>query len=403
MLGGRFSRPVLKFKNGTSIYPFEGLALGLKPLKGPNKIHVKILSEKRVKGILERFIENVVGGFRNYPGLEELFHVSVETDYMLAEDIKKVEDEIPNLLGCSVAVVALPDKIKLPDMEDYYLPLKREISLLSIPSQMVEYSTLKNHAENRYVAFNFALNLYGKAGGIAWGLAEKIGNFAFIGIDVAGGFTSASLLANPLDPVIAWHVEYNPSVEVSVSLENTIYPILEKAAKSLGGKMNGFIVHRDGRTHWSEIEAVRRIYYSAIQNGLLVPDSFYALLEVRKKVTPRIIRSVGGKFYNPEKGVYAILDDKSVLLATTGYPERGIPLYHGLVRPILINLADTSDWEISVREHSKLIYWFSQLHWGSAFYSPKLPITTLYAHRICQFVSMGVFPEEDRKTSLWFL
>ena len=403
MISGRFPRPVFKFKKGTSVYPYEGLSLGFKPLKGPNKITIGVLAEEKVRKRVEKFIYNLVDGGRKFQGMERLFDVNLEVVWRFIKDIKNVGYAPGDLAGCDVVVVPLPSNMRLPDSVDYYIPLKQEFALLGIPTQMADYSTIKNLAENRYVLFNFALNIYGKAGGVGWGLADKMENYAYLGVDVGGGYTVVSILVNLNSPVISWKIEYNPGVEISVFAERPLLSALLEAEKSTGGKLDGFIVYQDGRAHWSEVEAVRNVYEEARARNILTSDSFYAFLEVRKRITPRFIRLAKGRFYNPEKGVYFLIEENYMLLSTTGYPERGIPLYYGLVRPILVSLIDTSSWDTTVLEHGRLVYWLSQLHWGSAFYTPRLPITTLYAHRICSFLSRGLSPPEEYYSRLWFL
>jgi len=56
-----------------------------------------------------------------------------------------------------------------------------------------------------------------------------------------------------------------------------------------------------------------------------------------------------------------------------------------------------------MKEILKEVYWLSELHWASGFRSSKHPISTLYAHRIVQFVASGVEPPVEYKGKAWFL
>ena len=178
---------------------------------------------------------------------------------------------------------------------------------------------------------------------------------------------------------------------------------MREACRDLDRRVERLVVHRDGRAHWVEVEALRDAISTARDLGLVAGVPFYALLEVRKRVVPRILKALGSKWVNPDKGVYVQLDPYTMLLATTGFPERRLITSTGLVRPVAVSLVDTSDWEALLLDLARDVYWLSQLHWGSAFVTPRLPVTTLYSHKISRFLSLGVHPPEEYRDKLWFL
>ena len=399
---GRLPRPVLRFREGTSTSPYRGLSLGFKPLSGPKALALGVLAEERVAGRMEELAARVIEGYGRFRGLAEVFDVYVEVDRVTVGSLEEAGEALESLRGVDVVLAAVPDEVAVPDLEDYYVPIKQAAAGLGIPSQMVNYSTLHRLSGSEHVLFNLALNIYGKAGGVAWGLAEPLGADAYVGVDVAGGFLAVTLFLRPEEPLVDWSYALNPSVEVAVAMRDGVLDAISRAAEVVG-ELGRVVIHRDGRAHWSEVEAVREAVRMARDAGLVADRPFYALLEVRKRVLPRIFKAAGSKALNPDKGVYVMMDPYTVLVATAGFPERRLVSSTGLVRPIAVRLVDASDWEVPVKDLARDVYWLSQLHWGSAFVSPRLPITTLYSHKISRLLSMGVHPPEEYRGRLWFL
>ena len=400
---GRLPRPVLKFKGGTSIYPFKGLSLGFKPLRGPSEIKLGLLWEKKVSGKAEELLDLMLNGYKSFKGMTEVFDVDVSVEKLEVNTLEEAHKELEKFEGFDVCMVAIPDEISLPEDMDYYIPFKQQAASVGVPSQMVTYSTLQYGSKNVYVLFNLALNLYGKAGGVAWGLAEKLSSEVFIGVDVAGSYVVASLFVEPGNPRVGWFYEFNPEVEVAVSVREVVLRALRAAYRFLGRALSSVVVQRDGRAHWSEVEALRSAFSEAKSKGWFKEDGYYAYLEVKKRVGVRVIRKRGGRLLNPDKGVYLWLTKNTLLVTTTGAPERPLPSQSGLVKPIALTLVDTSNWERSILDLSKDTYWLSQLHWGSAFVTPRLPITTLYAHKVAHLLSLGAYPPPEYAGTLWFL
>ena len=403
-LGGRFPRPILRFGKGTSIYPFEGLNMGLGPYRKKKHIRIGFLYDKRIEKEVKKFIERLFNGYKKFRGFTKIFDTYIEIKTISFKNFKEARDEgVPDLINTDIIIATVPDEVLKYEDEDYYVPLKQDISLLGKPSQMIRYSTIRWKSDNPYVIFNFAINIYAKSGGIPWTLEEELTSEAVIGIDVYANFLALTLLHRPKDPTILWSYTFNPHVEIAPSLKEPILELLEKLYQINRKPIRKIIFHRDGIAHWSEIKMVREALDEAKRHGYIEEKCFYSIIEVRKRIVPRLIRVSKNKVYNPEKGVYTWLQKEAVLVSTTGFPERPIPEYSGLIKPVLINRVDTSDWDKPLLEQARDIYWLAQLHWGSAFTTPRIPITTLYSHKICRFLSQGVYPPEEYQNTLWFL
>ncbi|RLE94274.1 MAG: hypothetical protein DRJ55_02965, partial [Thermoprotei archaeon] len=199
---GILSRPVLTFRKGTSIYPFKALSSGFCPLTKMRKVTVKFCSTTKFSDELKDIAKALDEGYRLYRGFSETFCTDFE--YYL-EDVAS-EDELEKVSpgGADVTVYAVPDETYVPEDRDYYIPLKQLTASAGEPTQMINYSTLQRGSRNPYILFNLALNIYGKAGGKAWGIAGKLEGDVHIGVDIAGNYAVAALLTDPGRPEVTW-------------------------------------------------------------------------------------------------------------------------------------------------------------------------------------------------------
>ena len=272
------------------------------------------------------------------------------------------------------------------------MPLKRVLASRGIPSQMVEESTCKHLRHNSYVLFNLALSLYSKAGGTPWVLAEPLYFDCIIGFDVGGGGVVATVSQGaPL--TFNWVIE-------DQSREGLVKAIVECLRMARMSEKIAF--HKDGPLHDWELEALRASIDEAKRLKIL-DEPLWCAFEVKSRFTPRILSSSGLSMYNPEKGVYVQLDKFKAIVATTGFPERPLSPAQSPVRPIMVEAVDGSWWDFDFTKALTDIYWLSELHWASGFTSTRLPISTLYAKRMCSFWRAGVKPSEKLHGRLWFL
>lgn len=397
---GILPRPVLAFRKGTSIHPFKALGSGFCPLTEMRKLTVKFCSAAKVSGEMKDLAKALDGGYGLYRGFSWTFC----TDFEYYFEEVAGEDELEKISpeGADVTVYAVPDESYVPEDRDYYIPLKQLTAGAGEPTQMVNYSTLRRASRNPYILFNLALNIYGKAGGKAWGIAGGLEGEVHVGVDVAGNYAVATLLTDTSRPDVTWEYEANPAVEIAESLDMLMYRIAVENEEKFRHARD-IVVYRDGAAHWSEVKRLRGVFARLKMEGIVPPEAGYSLVEVRKRIAPRIYRVAGDKILNPIKGTYLLLGKNTAIVATSGAPERPLPSLSGLVRPLAIRLVDTSNWETGILSLARNVYWLAQLHWGSAFTTPRLPITTLYAHKIARFLSIGAYPHQNLKDKLWFL
>ena len=249
---------------------------------------------------------------------------------------------------------------------------------------MVTTSTLKRLADKSYVLFNLALSVYSKAGGVPWILAEPLYADVYIGVDTVSTGVAVTILSSNDGMYFNWYTGLNPDVEVIRTLGEVLRSALSSSEYLIEG-VERVVIHRDGRCFEEEVEAVKDVIDWGIVNGIFSSDVEWSLVEIRKRVVPRVVGRRFSKFVNPEKGVFYALGPHEYLVVTVGFPEHPYITQSGLVRPIIVELVDASTWEVNMRKLARDVYWLSELHWASAFSSSRSPITTLYAHRICSF------------------
>ena len=90
-------------------------------------------------------------------------------------------------------------------------------------------------------------------------------------------------------------------------------------------------------------------------------------------------------------------------MATVGFPDHPLLSDYGISRPLVVEVVETSNWDRDPKPFIRDVYWLAQLNWASGLLPTKLPITTLYAHRIVSFWRAGVNPSINLKSKLWFL
>jgi len=399
-------RPVLKLRRGTAITPFDGFKLGFGPYCGPSEINVAILScEEYVEDVIDLYC-NLKDGKGVFNGMEKWFNIVLPEDPKIIsvvseEDLTSNVSRIPK---CDLVLVAVPDDLMVEYDDDPYMPLKREIAKLGIPSQMLEYSTVKNLKDNPYVLFNLALSVYSKVGGIPWILAEPTFSELVIGLEVRKTLNErivagVSVLSMKNRFRFNWSystVDFLRAEQISFVIRNELKDVICEE------DVQDFTFHYEGMPSQEVIDGIKKALNDLVDENMLSKDYSFRVVAVKKGGTPKIFKAIHGSYGVPDKGFTIILDYYRGIVATSGFPEFSFHSPLGLVRPLKIEVVD-ENCEHDIKEVIKEVYWLSELHWASGFRSSKYPISTLYAHRIVQFVASGVEPPEEYRGKAWFL
>lgn len=387
--GGVLPRPILRFKSGTSVTPYEGLT-SFHPYRSPRRVDVALLCRPAMREHASALMERIVNGFRGYRGFEEVFYADIEVvGCLCGEDLLRLVEEAPD---CSVVVAVIPDEELYPYFEDPYMPLKRALAERGLPSQMVTYSTCRHLSSNSYVLFNLALDIFCKAGGIPWILQSPFHSELLIGFEQMNGSVVYAYLRS--HPRFKFHWGLS-----SLDVVSLLPKVLREACE---GAVKGVAVMKEGRFTDVELIQLRDAFKRTVGEGLVDPSCPWFAVEVKRKVVSRILRFAGRLGENPEKGIYLQLDHSKALLCTTGFPERPLWTLQSPVRPVMVEVAEASTWDFQLVSILRDVFWASELHWASAFLSAKLPINLLYPSRVARFAKAGVQPHTLPDT-LWFL
>ena len=376
-VSGVFKRPILRLRKGTCLYPYEGFKANLGPYRGPSRLKLGALVPKELEFRARRLLRNLVFGVKGYGGLAKWFDCWVEwPPKLIVGDYFSFPSLVKEFHGVDVVLVFIPDEHYYGYEEDPYIPVKQSFALEGIPSQMVTTSTLKRLADKSYVLFNLALSVYSKAGGVPWILAEPLYADVYIGIDTVSTGVAVTILSSNDGMYFNWYTGLNPDVEVIRTLGEVLKSALSSSEYLIEG-VERVVIHRDGRCFEEEVEAVKDVIGWGIIKGIFNSDVEWSLMEIRKRIVPRVIGRRFNRFVNPEKGVFYALGPHEYLVVTVGFPEHPYITQSGLVRPIIVELVEASTWEVDMRKLVRDVYWLSELHWASAFSSVSYTHLTL--------------------------
>ena len=415
MKGGYFTRPVLKFKEGTALTPLEGFRIGYKPYSIPSLKRILSIVPTHLSNVFNSLWENLWNGVKGYNGLRNWFpstyelpkHEVIEINHY--DYAKVVESELPHLEDVDIILLVVPDKMMVPYDKDPYVPYKRILSLHGYPSQMLSESTIKYSFDNPYVLFNVALSIFTKTGGIPWSIDTPWEDMLFIGIDSTQRndkrfFALTAVYGIPKIKFF-WTLESitNPSEKLSAdAMKDMIKTTVEKSKENISNEIRRVIIHRDGLVFDEEILGTREAIAELKAENILPKEIKYALISIKKRGTPKIFKLYAKNYGTPDKGLYIVLGYEKGFVVTTGFPEFGPFSPMGKINPLNIEIAD-SNFEISIRDIMKEIYYLSELHFASGLRSAKLPITILFSDRIAKFAYSNVIPSERLQETLWFL
>lgn len=289
-----------------------------------------------------------------------------------------------------VLIMVLPNKNYA--RFDVYDLTKTKLSLLGVPSQMVQLRTAqKIIGGDEYSIQNVVMGCLGKLGAIPYVLRDMPGEVdLFVGLDVgmyrAGThYPGCSVCVDAHGKLIGCYQPLLPQSGEKIedaTLERIFDEVLAAFEKEYGRRVKNIVVHRDGfsneRLEWYE-EYFRR-------NNIR-----YTLVEIRKSGAPRLADNgiVGN---NPLIGSVVYPNDQEAILVTTE-PYKGMGAPHPLK---IIKVAG----ELDIKTIAQQIYFLTKIHVG-AKQNIRLPITTYYADKICK--NLTYFPKDQFVYQLYFL
>jgi hypothetical protein len=376
---------------------------------------------------------------------EDIFLVDgSEADYWRAvQDVKRDWNKATSKDLNRIAIVIVPASPAGDEESAVYYRLKKVFLEEGIPSQFITLDTLHDLGDDSVpfgpVLHSLWLNMYAKLGGKPWRLSNQLGNVhCFIGIGFglnprrmgkhiyAGVAHVFDRYGSWIDVASAWehlsasdrenfegpqrYVQGTSSFKISQRMtQDIVYDALrlyQQHQTVTEEPATNIVLHKLGRVHECEkvgfLEGIRQTLgtLSGCRLGILQIEQEHQIrlygdeVKKRRKENRAVFRGTG-----------LVFNDSKIVLATTGRIYRqtasGVQDYYpgiGTPQPLLITSRvpstallqryGCSDSQFySIETLAKHVMALTQLHWGSTRENIRLPITTLYAHKVADLIS----------------
>ncbi len=351
-------------------------------------------------------------------------------------------DEVFERENCPIAIIGGSSHRSILKNRDQYLEAKREFTNLNSPCQYAsfyEYETGgagilydigRSDRPFGYSLWNFALNIYGKIGGLAWVVRQKLSETSTQSIDLTiglrfvrskreKGFTIGyatildrfgKLIGVVSSPLFKADIERTLGMVVPTQIMETI--IREALKKSVGdprvkeilqekGTLN-IAFHRLSLFHSQEILGIT----SAINKEFSSLKIKYGLISIVN--TPSVlVFNKDDKYCNTLRGTAIALNNRTAVLYTTGASRPTDK--RAISYPITVIVQNLEREECpfkTLEEACNHVFSLTNLHWQTVIAgSVRLPATLEFAQNIAQLSSFGIKPKEDSWLwrTLWFI
>ena len=142
--------------------------------------------------------------FRTFPGMEPMFELSLQNEYVSGipisdfsyEEIERVADRVASESnGASIVPVALTPFSRHDDLEDnsQYWFLKHAFLSRGLPLQVVANETVADKNKLKWSASGIGLQIFAKAGGIPWKVRPRTERCLIVGIGQAHRVTASGI------------------------------------------------------------------------------------------------------------------------------------------------------------------------------------------------------------------
>jgi hypothetical protein len=295
--------------------------------------------------------------------------------------------EVRSLAKRCLALVVLCDDFDSSvhgDLKDQMRP---------VHSQCVTENTVYNIAKRRdpnrakSQVRNLALAILTEVGVKPWVLAEPLHYDAYIGIDLLYGRVAYHAFCGTGGRVITSscgesRLRGRMQEGIKAPLLRAKMDELVREMSGAGHRIGSLIIHRDGRWWPSEAKGFRAAVARLQGDHALPGDLKWAVVEIRKNHMPvRLFTVVDDArsrlLQNPLPGSYLVLDDRRVLLTTTGRPGKW-DAQGRTAGTLLLQVADKCG-DISLECLAEDAYRLTHLNWTSPDIEISLPVTIRWA------------------------
>lgn len=381
----------LVFHNGhRTRNPKKGL-LQAGAYKSPGKYRLSVLYPTNFGDLAQDFIELLVQNLARWKAPAGTTGVT----YELGEttEYTGVFQDLPD--GTDVVVALEPNEgatDSFPGVEDPHHEIKRTLMRQGIPTQMVQKGTAQDILKTSQRApsnsfLNILSGIIAKAGGTPWQIADMPGTTqAFMGLDVTRddetgqhSGASASIVMRDGSTFAAESTTQQAGEKfLSDSIGQFVRDLAFDIAEEQGTPLDHICLMRDGIVH-EEVEEIR--------DGLSSLDAEIDVVGIRKRGQTRVAEFDGTSFKIADKGIaFADQDRDESILHSFGKPEIGDDNSVGTPRTLrLVKHSGPTDIETLTKQ----AYWLSEVHYGSAARSTRLPVPIKYADMAAEYVREG--------------
>jgi hypothetical protein len=314
--------------------------------------------------------------------------------------------EVKSLTKRHLALVILSD--------DFDSTVHGEIKdrIRPIHSQCITESTVSNIAKQWNAARaknqvrNLALAILVEAGVKPWVLAEPLHYDAYIGIDLLYGRVAYHAFCGTGGRVVTNRVgesQLRGKMKEGIKpgpLREKIEELVREMATA-GHHLGSLIIHRDGRWWPSEAKGFQKAIARLQDDRVLPRDVKWAVVEIRKNHMPVRLFTLSGHgasalLQNPLPGTYLVVDERRVLLTTTGRPGAWDTPNGRTAGTLLLQIAERSG-DITVERIAEDAYRLTHLNWTSPDIEISLPVTIRWADESLRetLTPVGDQEEED--------
>jgi argonaute-like protein implicated in RNA metabolism and viral defense len=366
---------------------------------------------------LQAFIGRLRQGYQRYRGMETTFGVRFgPVTTVIAETSEyetKVREAIAQLPPDSqpIFLVFAPERsFSRANYDSPYYRLKHLLLEAGYPSQMIKEDTLE-HPD--WKDFNFALDVFAKAGFVPWALSEGMPCAdLFIGLSSSiithkGQRQRVVGYANVFDDFGRWLFYQGASEAVPYEQRNAMFA-------ALLGKITRDYHARRRKLQWVHIHhsaKLRREDQHEMARGILgeAPEAEISFVHVNEYNAFRLFDDSPKGDGVAARGTWVILSPNRFVLATTGPNPIG-QKYLGTPRPLEIGVHRVSArGKLDLAIYAQHVLSLTRLNWASTRAFCHSPITIKFAHDIAYlmnvFLTTGAdFLLHDRlRTTPWFL
>jgi hypothetical protein len=327
---------------------------------------------------------------------------------------------------------------------EQYLESKLQFTNIDLPCQYasyyeyetggagVLYNVWRKDRPLGYSLWNFALNIYGKIGGLAWVIRQDLSKVSqvidlSIGIRFAPSRDQKGFIIGYLTILdrfgrlvsVVSSPPFKAQIEKEVAgmvvpkevMENIMIEALKKAVSDVRVKeifaekeTINITIHRLTVFHSQEIQGVASAIDKWHESEKMKIK--YALISIIDKPSTLVFNKLA-KHWNALRGTAVRLDDKVAILytaGTTSLTDRGALTYP--ITVIAQNLGEEKCPFTSLDEVCNHVYSLTNLHWQTVITgSVRLPATLEFAQNIARLSSFGIIPKENSWLwrTLWFV